>query len=334
MNTKNRCPACDSPAVTRIVEIPEQMFGLPEIFTYAECGGCGSLWITDLPADLRKYYDTATYYSFDQDPETVMGRLGVRQAITAVGRTMLFGPHRAVERLVQHAPSRELRTLISILASVRLAGLPQGRKTSVLDVGAGAGTLVFALGLAGLSDVVGIDPFLAAERRLGRSGSLLRRELAEVEGTFDLIMLHHSLEHVPQPRRTLALAKERLNPGGRVLVRTPTISSEAYEEYGTSWIGCDAPRHITLFTREGIDRMATDIGLATVAVLDDSNESQFWASEQFRDGVPFVAQDSHFVNPKESRFDRKQIRDWRRRATRLNALGRGDQAAWVLAPST
>ena len=196
VNTKNRCPACHSTAITGIVEIPEQMFGLPETFEYAECGGCGSLG-PPTSADMHKYYDTSLYYSFDEDPETVMGRPGVRQAVTAVGRTMLFGPNHVVERLAQHAPSREFRTLISILASVRLAGLPRGRKTSVLDVGAGAGTLVFALGLAGLSDVVGIDPFLATERTIGRSGSLLRRELDEVDGAFDLIMLHHSLSTCP-----------------------------------------------------------------------------------------------------------------------------------------
>ena len=65
--------------------------------------------------------------------------------------------------------------------------------------------------------------------------------------------------------------------------------------------------------------------------MDDSNESQFWASEQFRAGVPFVAQDSHFVNPKEARFNRKQIRDWRRQADRLNRPGQGDTRRWVLA---
>ena len=81
---------------------------------------------------------------------------------------------------------------------------------------------------------------------------------------------------------------------------------------------------MTLFTRHGIDRMAKDIGLAIVALVDDSNESQFWASEQVRKGIPLVASTSHFIDPKASIFDRRQIRDWRHEADRLNREGQGD----------
>jgi SAM-dependent methyltransferase len=308
------------------------MFGLDESFDYLVCADCETVYIAQAPDDLAKYYDTSAYYSFDADPETTMGRPVVRHAVGMIGRSVLFGPSAAITRAAALSPKRELRTMISIFAAVRLAGLPRGRHTRVLDVGAGAGTLVYALGLAGMRDVLGIDPFAERDTMIGQHGRLLRRELGEVGGQFDLVMLHHSLEHVPDPFETLTLARERLSKDGRVLVRMPTVSSHAYEKYGISWIGCDAPRHLALFSRAGAERLCARTNFRIRAVVDDSNESQFWASEQFVEGIPLNAETSHFVDPRKSMFSRRQIRRWRKASNRLNRESRGDQAAWVLEP--
>jgi SAM-dependent methyltransferase len=332
MSSTRPCPACTSVTIARRFSIPEQMFGLNEAFDYLECVDCGTVFIAEVPADLAKYYDADAYYSFDSNPESTMGRPGVRHLTGLIGRSVLFGPAAAVARAAALSPMRELRTLVSVFSAVRLAGLPRGSRSRVLDVGTGSGTLLYALDLAGLSEVLGIDPFAEADKRVGRKAQLLRRDLSEVDGQFDLLMMHHSLEHVPDPAATLRRARTLLSANGRVLVRMPTVSSRAYDDYGVSWIGCDAPRHLTLFSRSGVDRICERTGFRIRAVVDDSNESQFWASEQFRAGVPLTSETSHFVNPGGSMFTRRQIREWRRLADRLNAEGRGDQAAWVLEP--
>jgi SAM-dependent methyltransferase len=307
------------------------MFGSREKFGYAECATCGTLFIEEIPEDLSPYYETESYYSFE-DPVTRMGRPGVAQAVALVGRGALFGPQRLVSAAAARVPVREVRTLVSILEAVRLSGLSKGKDSRVLDVGAGSGTLVYALGRAGLRHVIGIDPFAGGDRSLPGGGQLLRRDLSEMTGEFDLVMLHHSLEHVPEPRETLTLASGLLAPGGRILVRMPTVSSEAFETYGSAWIGCDAPRHLTVFSREGMATLCRELGLRLEHVVDDSNESQFWASEQYVAGVPLTSENSHFVNPKRSMFSRHQIRSWQHRAAALNRTSRGDQAAWILAP--
>lgn len=327
------CPGCASTETGERFTIPEQMFGMAESFDYVTCSVCGTVYICDVPANLAPYYDSAEYYSFDEDPERTMGRLGVRQLVALIGRVVLFGPSASAQLVAFLSPVRQVRTLVSVLAAVRRAGLPRGRATRVLDVGAGAGTLVYALSLAGLPDVTGIDPFAQTSRPIGPTGTLRRQGLDEVDGTYDLVMMHHSLEHVPDPLETLTLARDRLSEQGRLLVRMPTVSSHAYEKYGISWIGCDAPRHLTLFTREGVRRLCERAGLTVESIVDDSNESQFWASEQFRAGIPLTAPDSHFVNPRRSRFSGRDIRRWRRASDRLNQQGRGDQAAWVLHPT-
>ena len=333
MSVTRRCPVCASGQATARLTIDENMFGIPERFDYLTCADCDSLFIEEVPNDLAPYYDTSAYYSFDDDPAATMGRPGVRQVVARVGSSILLSDGSRSLAAAAAVGPRPLRTLVSILRSVRRAGLPQGRDTRILDVGAGSGTLIYALDLAGMRQVTGIDPFAGGDRSVGGRSRLLRRDLAEVDGEFDLVMFHHSLEHVPEPAETLVQARRMLSPDGRVLVRMPTVSSEAYDRYGTAWIGCDAPRHLTIPSRDGMRRLCARAGYDIRSVLDDSNESQFWASEQYRAGIPLVADRSHFVDPRRSPFTRRQIHRWHREAARLNASNRGDQAAWVLTPA-
>ena len=66
----------------------------------------------------------------------------------------------------------------------------------------------------------------------------------------------------------------------------PTVSSEAYETYGIDYYGLDAPRHLTIFSRSGMDRLCQEHGFRVVRVADDSDSAQFWASEQIRRRIP------------------------------------------------
>lgn len=309
--------------------LPEMMFGLDESFRYGRCPDCASLFIQEVPDDLADYYSTK-YYSFDLDPQSVMGRPGVSQAVALMGRSVLLG-HNVLGRFVRRLVGvRQVQTTMALFESVRLAGLPRGKESRVLDVGSGSGALVYALSLVGLSEVTGVDPFNESDRVFDTGAQVLRRDLSEVQGEYDLIMLHHCLEHVPSPRETMEQVRRLLAPGGRVLVRMPTVSSEAFERYGTSWLQLDPPRHLTIFSRIGMERLCADGDLVIVELSDDSTAFQFWASEQARAGVPLVSETSHFVNPGKSAFSAGRLRDWEKEAAALNAQGRGDQAAWVL----
>jgi SAM-dependent methyltransferase len=244
------------------------------------------------------------------------------------GRGMLSGLATAV------IPRRQLRTLVSVLGSIRQAGLVNGKQTSVLDVGCGSGMLVFALGLAGVKDVIGVDPFMSGGRDLSTGGQLRRQDLSEVEGSYDLIMFHHSLEHVPDPEASLREALRRLTPRGRVLVRMPTPSSHAFETYRAGWVSLDAPRHFVVLSRQGMGTLCERLGAAVLSVTDDSTGFQFWGSEQYLRGIPLMDPRSVMVKPGAAPFSKAQRQGWEKQALALNRAGRGDQAAWVIAPAT
>lgn len=334
MSDAVRCPACGSTDVASQLQVSEMMFGLDETFRYLECADCRSIRLSDVPQDMGPYYPT-DYYSVDLDPERIFGSVPVRTFTRVVARSRLLRSDRVADAACRALRRRQFRTLMSILDSVRLAGLARGPQTRVLDVGCGSGMLIYALSLAGVRGAVGTDPFAPGDRTFRTGARILKRDLADVaaEGPFDLVMFHHSLEHVPDPGESLRQAATLLAPGGRILVRMPTVSSQAFEDYGSSWVQLDAPRHLTLFSREGLDRLCRSIGLTIVADKDDSTAFQFWGSEQVKAGVALNAPDSYMVSPGDSAFAGPDVRSWEQEARRLNAHRRGDQAAWVLAPT-
>lgn len=324
------CPACDGEALPASLTVQEMMFGRAERFAYEQCSACDTLWLSEVPADLGAYYPS-DYYSVDIDPEQALGRVGVRQFATLVGRSVLFGRRRLASAAARLVRMRQFHSFLIALDSLALAGLTRGKETRVLDVGCGAGVLVYALGLVGVRTSLGVDPFAPGDRDLDSGARIVKGDLSEVTGEFDLVMFHHSLEHVPDPAESLRQGRRVLAPGGRILVRMPTVSSEAYDTYGAQWVQLDAPRHLTIFSRQGVEAVAERVGLRVVDVMDDSTAFQFWGSEQVRRKIPLMSERSMFVSPQDSVFDSTQVEEWTDRARALNAAGRGDQAVWVLA---
>ncbi len=94
------------------------------------------------------------------------------------------------------------------------------------DVGCGTGELLDRLSRIGFNNLLGADPFIAADGESAEGVPLMKRDLNAVDGTFDLLMFSHSLEHVPDPVATLKVAYEKLAVGGMCLARVPATSRQ------------------------------------------------------------------------------------------------------------
>jgi SAM-dependent methyltransferase len=318
------CRGCGIPLVGPIYEVPEVMYGTGERFHYQECVGCGSLTCTDVPADLAPYYPD-DYLSLDVDP----GSLGVvqRAAVTVVARSVLRGNGR-VARLATYLPSRKVVTLTTVLNSVaRCPGIPAAE---ILDVGSGAGMIPFTIGCAGDRDVTGIDPFAGHDRTLSPRARIRVTDIEAVDGSYDLVTMHHSLEHVLDPVGMMRDASRLLRDDGRVLVRVPTCSSDAWREYGAVWVQLDAPRHVWIPSRAGLALLAERSGFVIESGYDDGSDFQFWGSEQARAGIALMSPESYYRAPRASGFTKAQLRAWSTRAEVLNRERRGDQTVVYL----
>ena len=136
MTQTRPCPTCHNSAVTRTLEIPEQMFGLPESFPYSECSECSSLYITELPTDLTKYYDTVQLLLVRPGPRVLHGsprRAPSRRCWS--DSPCSSGPHRAIERSLRTLLTRAAHADLDLrLRSTRRLATRSAH--SVLDVGA------------------------------------------------------------------------------------------------------------------------------------------------------------------------------------------------------
>jgi 2-polyprenyl-3-methyl-5-hydroxy-6-metoxy-1,4-benzoquinol methylase len=291
--------------------VREMMYGLRDKFRYVECTSCGCLQLVDPPTDWSRYYPAA-YYSFQANPEQ---RSGLDHLLRkSRNRFVCTGEGLAGRLLTVLFPYRfgDLRSWITKFAL--------DRDSRILDVGCGSGELLYDLSLAGYRNLLGVDPFITADRRYANGVAVLRCTIHEVSGEFDLVMFHHSLEHVADQHETMASVARLLKPGGACLVRIPTCSSDAWERYRENWVQLDAPRHLFLHTVQSIEILGAAAGLRLVDTQWDSSALQFFGSEMYERDEPLTTG--------SARFFRKEYRRGRRAAERLNAIGRGDQAAF------
>jgi SAM-dependent methyltransferase len=287
------------------------MFGTGVAYPYVVCAGCGC-------ARLSGEIDPAEHYPAGYDAHRVHPRpSGLRGALRHVRNLGLFRGNplgRALNRLVPYPVYGAERWL---------ARLRAGTDDRIVDVGCGSGELLRDLRDAGFHRAEGADPFVpeATAREIG----IQRKSLADMTGEYDVVMLHHVLEHLPDQLGALRHVARLLRPGGRALVRVPVIGGEAWRRYGAHWVQLDAPRHIFIHTERSLLQVAAAAGLTSTGVEYDSTDFQFAGSELYVKGIPLTRLNDSYSGA--------ELRSFRRAARRLNRERRGDQAAFYFLKS-
>lgn len=301
----------------------EMMFGWRDAFEYVECARCGCLQIAQVPADLGRYYPREDYYSFKPPRRKWMpewlGRL--RQARTRhfLGQPSALG---ALLAAVSSTPEH--------VAWLRHCGVAFDSR--IVDIGCGAGALLLKLRRDGFRALLGADPFIAADIDYGNGVRILKREMKDLQGEFDLAMLHHSFEHMPDPAAVLRALRGRIAPGGMVLIRIPVADSELRRRYGTDWMAWDAPRHLFLHTQASMAKLAADAGFEIARRIHDSPAQHYASCELYAKGVPYVEHPRYRPGKGAPAFSRAQWAEFERQAAEANAKGEGDTACYYLRP--
>lgn len=300
------------------------MFGTREAFEYFECAACGTIQIEQVPDLARHYPDD--YLSLGEVVDIDLSRTLPRRMAARLAGSYLNKGHGLLGRLVvrlkpwvaYHYPAylRELSPRLTL-------------DSRILDFGCGTGRLLQTLHYFGFRDLVGADAFILADIQYSTGVRINKCGLADLEPEFDVIMLHHSFEHLPEPKAALAEIRRLLSPDGTVLIRMPVVS-EAWKTYGADWIQLDPPRHLFLFTEKGFSDLAREKGFLVERVIYDSTAMQFWGSEQYKLDISLNDPRSHDHSREGTVFEDAQIDNWERQASQLNAQGEGDQACFYL----
>ena len=199
--------------------------------------------MSDGPADLTAFYEAG--YT-QEDPE----------------RAALLGRWRAL------GAASKARHVVSLLC--RAGVLP----VTLVEIGCGDGALLEALSRAGVAqrydgfELSAPAAAIAAGRAIQGAGRIEAYDGARVpadDGAYDLAVVSHVLEHVPDPPALLA---EAARVATHVLVEVPLEDNRSARRPAKVAEAC-AIGHIQAFSRETIAALAAGAGLRVVADLAD-----------------------------------------------------------------
>lgn len=314
------CRICQSDQTRALVSAREMMFGRRDTFAYFECSACGCLQIESIPDDMSVHYP-AEYYSYAPAPRGGWLRffLKAQHMRHAIGR---FAPIGALLSKIYPAPDH---FLLEISRHIALRN-----SMHVVDVGSGQGRRILNWRHAGFRKLTGVDPFVPEPIDYGNGVRVLKAAVTDVQLSADLVVAHHSFEHIAEQEATLRAISAMLKPAGYAVIAVPLWDSDAARHYGRDWVQLDAPRHFYLHTADSMRLLAGRVGLEVHEIVYNSSGFQFWGSEQIQRDIPLQSPTSYAVSPANSIFTSEQIAAFNRRADEANARCAGDQASFYL----
>ncbi|MCA1590682.1 MAG: class I SAM-dependent methyltransferase, partial [Acidobacteria bacterium] len=219
------CRICGNLRDNKVHAAREMMFGTRNRFDYLECGACGTLQLLEVP-NLAAYYPKDYYSIAPEDDDFRFAGLRSKFEARLIARFLMAGKGWYGAYLARTRPVITNK----FPPWLRRFPSPLGFDSSILDFGSGNGRLLKIMRAFGFRNLTGADAYIEDDLRFD-GVTVFKRALAEFDQRFDLVMLHHSFEHLPDPHQTLGHIDRLLTADGTVLVRIPIINY-AWEKYG------------------------------------------------------------------------------------------------------
>lgn len=308
------CKICNNSINNTSFKVREMMIGLREEFNYFQCSECECLQILDVPDNMDKFYPS-NYYSFNQ-------KLLIKN--TRLKKWLAY--HRANYALFNKGIIGMFLNYLHPNPIFRLISTTNINVNSrVLDIGCGSGNILYAMKHSGMNNIKGIDPYIKEDIKYDNGLIIEKISINDEKQKWDLIMLHHVLEHMDNQKEVIKSIHDKLFDDGTCIIRIPTVSSHAWNKYKTNWVSLDAPRHFYLHSIKSFKILIESQGFYIDRIVFDSTSFQFWASEQYIQDIPLMDSRSYSEQPKNSIFDFKAMESFNKMAHDLNKENNGDQ---------
>ena len=147
---------------------------------------------------------------------------------------------------------------------------PRSQPRALLEIGSAYGFLL-ELARPYFDELVGTDYSEEAARRAARNSGA-RMILGGIDDvpesdSFDLVLCTHVIEHVYDPPRFVQQARDRLKPGGWLVMTTPNMDSWLRHLFRSRWPSFKVPEHVVLYNKACLRRLLEDHGFGSVTTF-------------------------------------------------------------------
>jgi SAM-dependent methyltransferase len=209
-------------------------------FDVVRCGECGLLRLDPQPSpeELRRYYPDNYWFAPDGS---------AAGSLEETWRRLVLRDH--------------VRFVAAALADSKARG-------PLLDIGCGGGLFLGMMRERGVQ-VVGLD-FSREAAGMAWHRQQTPAIVADFASAplraahFAAITMFHVMEHLYDPRRYLAVARELLAADGRLIVQVPNAASWQCRLFGRAWNGMDVPRHLFDFRDSDLEKLLEGSGFEVV----------------------------------------------------------------------
>ena len=250
------CPQCKAEAIFFVSSTDRNRETTNHIFNYFQCRRCRLVFMDPIPDDMRPFYRGG----YQKIPSNLRELRAI--AATEAYRMQPILKYKSGGRLLEIGPWMGIFS-----CNAKDAGFD----VTAIDIDQEC--------IDFLTDVVGIKALQSSNPA---------DTLSQMDETFDVIALWHSLEHLPTPWLVIEKAAARLKPGGVLLIAIPNIESAEFSLLKESWQHLDAPRHIYFYPAQSLVSICAASGLTVLEMttkdelshLLSRNAWHAWASSK------------------------------------------------------
>lgn len=235
---RETCPVCDAANLSVHLRTRDLLQHKPGRFTLERCGDCAHIFqnprlsIEGLDFYYKDFYDglgeKGMDFIFGYSPVSYLGRARMLEGVAEPERWLDVGGGHGHFCSV----AREVWPETSFDGLDLSEGIGEASRRGWVD-----------------DAYCGLFPDLAGDMR----------------ERYDVVSMHHYLEHTRDPRAELAAARTALAPGGHLLIELPDPKSFLGRVLGRYWIPWFQPQHQHLLSTENLERLLKDNGFTAVA---------------------------------------------------------------------
>lgn len=234
------CPFCDSTNFHSFDKVQDYTVS-NELFEIMHCNSCENRFTQHIPVqnEIGKYYQSENYISHSDTQKDFISK---------------------IYHTVRNITLKKKKKLI--------INVTKKQKGNLLDIGAGTGSFINEMSLAGWQ-FTALEPDETA-KAVAKSKYGLQLEDTDklfslTNETFDAITLWHVLEHIHTLKEYLKKFHQILKADGKLVIAVPNYTSFDASYYQQYWAGYDVPRHLYHFSPAGMQQLANQLGFTIVS---------------------------------------------------------------------